>query len=221
MVRWLVLLLVLGNGAFFAWSQGMLKPWGLAPADGSEPQRLEQQIRPQALVVLSGQDMKKAEAQLAADNQPRECLWAGPLDDAHLAAVRSKLEAAAVPADAWQLQSVSVPERWVVYIGKFANTQALEKKRGELTALNIKTDPVTVPHLVPGLSLARLESEAAAEEELARLRKQGVRTARVMQERAAVQNTYLRLPAATEALKTQVQLWGEEALGARGLRACE
>ncbi|MGQ0710896.1 MAG: SPOR domain-containing protein [Rhodoferax sp.] len=220
MLRAVVGALLLGNVLFLAWSQGALAPWGLAPQDGSEPQRLAQQIKPQAVAVLPGPELKKAEAQAAADAAPRECLLAGPFEDERAAALRARLESSSIAADAWQLQTVAVPERWVVYIGKFANVQALEKKRAELSALNLKTDPVTAAHLAPGLSLARLESEAAANEELNRLRKQGVRTARVVQERAASQNTYLRLPAATEALKAQVQQW-EDSLGGKALRACE
>ena len=53
MLRLLVLLLLLANGAFFAWSKGLLAPYGLAPASQSEPQRLAQQIRPEAIRILS------------------------------------------------------------------------------------------------------------------------------------------------------------------------
>ncbi len=220
MLRVLVGALLLGNALFLAWSQGWLRDWGFAPTDGTEPMRVQQQIKPQVLLVLPGPELKKAEAQAAADAAPRECLVAGPLDEEHVRLVRARLEAQGVASDVWQWHTVSIPERWVVYVGKFANVQALEKKRAELSALNLKTDPVSAAHLAPGLSLARLESEEAANEELNRLRKQGVRTARVVQERAASQNTYLRLPAATEALKTQVQQW-DDLLGAKALRACE
>ncbi len=53
MLRLLVLLLLLANGAYFAWSKGLLAVYGLAPASQSEPQRLEQQIRPEAIRILS------------------------------------------------------------------------------------------------------------------------------------------------------------------------
>lgn len=49
MLRTLVLLLLVCNLAYFAWSQGWLRFYGLAPAQQSEPQRLQQQIRPEAL----------------------------------------------------------------------------------------------------------------------------------------------------------------------------
>lgn len=52
LLRPLVLLLVLANLAFFAWSQGYLRLLGVGPAPQSEPQRMAQQLRPQALRVL-------------------------------------------------------------------------------------------------------------------------------------------------------------------------
>jgi hypothetical protein len=53
MLRLLVLLLLLANGAFFAWSKGLLAPYGFAPTSQSEPQRLEQQIRPETIRILN------------------------------------------------------------------------------------------------------------------------------------------------------------------------
>ncbi|MBL0421228.1 hypothetical protein JI739_12790 [Ramlibacter sp. AW1] len=51
MLRTFVLLLLLLNAAWFAWAQGLLRPWGLGPAEVSEPYRLEQQVRPELLRV--------------------------------------------------------------------------------------------------------------------------------------------------------------------------
>lgn len=55
MLRLLVLLLLLANVGFYAWSQGTLLgvlPW---PPDTREPHRLQQQVRPEA-VRLAGPD---------------------------------------------------------------------------------------------------------------------------------------------------------------------
>lgn len=217
MVMWV---LVLANGLFFAWSQGYLRGYGLAPAVQSEPQRVQQQIHPEAIVVLGKQDLSKAEAQAADDAKPKECLQVGPFDDAQAAKLRSGLAASALAPDVWQLNTVAVPERWVVFIGKFANQAALDKKRAELNALNIKSDAVSAPHLVPGLSLGRADTEAGANEELGRLQKAGVRTARVVQERAASQSTQLKLPSATEGVKAQVLALGD-LLAGKTPRSCD
>ncbi len=51
MLRLLILLLLLANGAYFAWTHGALAQLGLAPAQQSEPERLQQQIQPELLLV--------------------------------------------------------------------------------------------------------------------------------------------------------------------------
>ena len=54
MLRLFVLALILANGLYLAWSQGWLRAQGFAPAPQSEPQRMAQQIRPEALKILTG-----------------------------------------------------------------------------------------------------------------------------------------------------------------------
>lgn len=46
---WLTLLLVWLNLSFAAWVKGYLQPLGWQPVDPREPQRLQQQLRPEAL----------------------------------------------------------------------------------------------------------------------------------------------------------------------------
>jgi hypothetical protein len=62
MLRLIVLLLVLANAGYFAWSQGLLAPWGIAPAQQAEPQRLAQQIKPQALRIVVGEPAGRTDA---------------------------------------------------------------------------------------------------------------------------------------------------------------
>jgi hypothetical protein len=51
MLRLLILLLLLANVTYFAWTQGALAKLGLAPAHQSEPERLQQQVKPELLSV--------------------------------------------------------------------------------------------------------------------------------------------------------------------------
>ena len=67
MLRWVIWLLVLGNVGYFAWSQGYLDTLGLKPAEQREPQRLAQQLRPEALRLLNG---PKADAEPQAPAEP-------------------------------------------------------------------------------------------------------------------------------------------------------
>lgn len=55
MLRALVVLLVLANLGSYAWQSGWLAPLGLAPRSAQEVQRVEQQLRPEAVRLLNGQ----------------------------------------------------------------------------------------------------------------------------------------------------------------------
>ena len=65
MLRLTVLALVLANGLYLAWSQGLLQSWGAAPTQQSEPQRLGQQIRPEALRLLNTDEARRVESAAA------------------------------------------------------------------------------------------------------------------------------------------------------------
>jgi len=218
MLRLLALILILANGVYFAWGEGMLRAYGFAPAQQQEPQRLMQQIQPEALRVLSPAEFKRVEAQVLADLVPKECLQAGPFDDAQATALRRTLEAALVPGS-WQLDSVAVPARWIVYMGKFANAEALAKKRGELTAMNLAPQGLNNPDLDIGLSLGGFDTQAAAAAELAKLGLRGIRTAKVVQERQAGLQFVLKLPGVTQEMKPRLNDI-KPALGARVLKSC-
>ena len=58
--------------------------------------------------------------------------------------------------------------------------------------------------LEPGLSLGSFKTQPEAEAELTRIAKKGVKTARVMQERAELRGQRLRLPAVNAALRSQL-----------------
>ena len=51
MWRWMVLALVVANGAFWLWSHGELRALDLGPIEVAEPARLKTQIQPEALRV--------------------------------------------------------------------------------------------------------------------------------------------------------------------------
>ena len=51
MLRWTLALLVVANLLFLAWSRNDLASLGLGPVSESEPQRLQQQLRPEVIVL--------------------------------------------------------------------------------------------------------------------------------------------------------------------------
>lgn len=218
MLRFVVLLLLVANTGYFAWGSGMLRSYGLGPSVQQEPQRLAEQVRADALRVLSAQELQRAEEQARADLAPKECLQAGPLDSGTASQVRKLLEAR-LPADSWQLDSSPVSARWMVYVGKLPNADALARKRAELAASGLKSEAVRTPPWEPGLSLGLATSKRDADALLVKLSAKGLRNARVVQERAEGQAFTLRLPAVSEAGKAQL---GDvqAALGAGALQRC-
>jgi hypothetical protein len=219
MLRLLLLTLILANGLYFAWSQGLLRAYGFAPTQQSEPHRLEQQINPDALHVLNAGELKSAQEQTQAAQTPAQCLVAGPFNDVQASALRASLEAN-LPTGMWQFGSVQIPERWIVYMGRYTDAATLQKKQSELNAMHLQVDEVHAPALVMGLSLGAFDSKDKADEALMVLSKRGIRTARVVQERAQSSATELRLPAATEALRKRLEELAPPLAG-KALRRCE
>ncbi len=219
MLRLIVLALLLMNGVYFAWSQGLLRAYGFVPAQQAEPQRVAQQVRPEALRILTPDEARRAElVPPAPSTAPPECLQAGLFDDTQSALLRRSLEA--LPAGSWHMEAVVEPARWIVYMGKYPDAQALAKKRLELASLNLKFQPLANATLEPGLSLGGFETQAAADAELAALNRRGVRTARVVQERPEVRGSLLKIPAADDTLRSRLDEF-KTALAGKPLRPCK
>jgi hypothetical protein len=218
MLRLFVLALILANGAYFAWSHGLLRAYGFAPAQQTEPQRLAQQIQPSAVRIVPKGEAERLEAQSRADQSPKTCLTAGPFNDSQTLVLRRALELG-LPEGSWQIESTPVPERWIIYMGKFPDATALTKKRGELQALRLAIEAVHNPDLEPGLSLGGFESRDAATQSLEQLTARGVRTARVVLERAQNTAGQLTLPAVSDALKQKLEDL-KPALAGKPLKVC-
>ena len=218
MLRLFALFLILLNGVYFAWSQGLLYAYGFAPVSQSEPNRVAEQIRPEAIHVLTPLEAKRADAQAQAELAPTECLVAGPFDDAQAASLRQALEANLSPGS-WQLDAVNVPGRWIVYMGKFANAELLAKKRGELAAMRLVAQTLNNPDMEPGLSLGGFDTEEQAAAEMAKLSLRGIRTAKVVQERQEGRQNQLKLPVVLPHTKQRLDVL-KPALAGRALRSC-
>ncbi len=193
-VWWLLLLNVL----YGSWAQGWLLPYGFGPVPQREPHRLAQQIHPELITLLSPAELRLMSRPKPPD--PPLCLETGPMDEAQAEVLRPYLEAS-WPAGSWVFQELTVPERWLVYMGKYANAAELDKKRAELAGIQLDTEAVASAALVPGLSLGAYPTEAQATAALQALSRRGVRTARVVQEQAAVQALRLRLLAVNDTLQ--------------------
>ena len=168
--------------------------------------------------ILSSDEASRIEVAAQTTVRPLECLQAGVFTDVQVAAVRQAAQGV-LPAGSWLVDTAVEPARWIVYLGKYDDVQTLTKKRAELRALNVRLEPLTNPALELGLSLGGFDSEAGADEALTALGKQGVRTARVVQERAELRGSVLRIPAVDDAIKARLDEL-KTVLGTRPLRAC-
>lgn len=218
MLRMFVLALILANGAYFAWSEGLLRAYGYAPNELGEPLRLQQQLHPENIRILSAAEFKKVETQVQSELAPKECLQSAPLDATQVAAVRGALDGL-LDAQDWSIDSLTLPARWIIYMGKFPSPEALEKKRGEIAALNLKMEPLGNPSLEPGLSLGGFDTEEAAQAGLERMSQRGIRTARVVKVRTEGRAEVLKVPAATEAIISRLSEV-KAAWGGRALKPC-
>ena len=216
MLRPLVLLLLLANAAWFAWSQGHLQTWGLGPASQGEPHRLDGQLRPELLRIQRSEPQRSGQATGATPADSTACLSTPPLDEATAERLRPLL--ADWPGDSWTLGPAQASTRWIVYMGRYPNAEGLQRKRAELRHRGVNFETVSSPELAPGLSLGAFVTETEARQHLEALNTRGVRTAGVVQENVA-RGAVLRLaaadrlsPGALDPLRT--------ALGSVTLRPC-
>jgi hypothetical protein len=218
MLRFFVFLLLLLNLGYLAWTQKALAVFGLAPESQQEPERLQRQIEPGSIKLYSAQEAANLEAELAAAKakqaaeaaaQNSGCLQSSPLTTAQLNLIKdSKLSPlTSWPTDAWQLQTVDTPERWMIYMGRFANEAAIAKKEGELRQLGIDFARMSEAKFSLGLSLGQFVSQAQAIEALGALSRRGVRSAKAMQLNPASTAQVLRLMGVNAALNEKIKAW--------------
>lgn len=237
MLRLAVIALLLANAGYYAYTQGWLRSAGLVTPEQAEPQRLQQQIRPETLKVLRAQGATNnptpppaPAAAPAADTTASapaptaaapadagECLQAGVFDDKQATALRTA--AASLPPGSWTLEPTPITGRWMIYMGRFDDQDTLDKKRAELRARKVDFDRAGGT-LEPGLSLGRFSTEEAAQRGLTALNAQGVRTARVIQERQAATGFILKLPAVTDAQRQQWLATLRPAMAGKTLGSC-
>ena len=198
MLRLLVVALVLANLAFWAWHQPPIaQALGLPGAEaGREPGRLARQIQPDAVRILPPEAAGSAASAPRLADTPAAggsasappsdttplCLEAGPLNDASAAAAARELAQAGVPAGGWVDMRRELPGRWILYMGRFTEREALQRKIEELQRLKLPFSELRAPaELTPGLALGEFGTEGDAQSGLEQLQNRGVRTARIQQ----------------------------------------
>ena len=217
MLKALVGLLLLANLAFFAWTQGWLDGVVGARAIGDrEPERLLRQVRPDAVRLLPA----AGAASDAASSAASACLEAGPFSDAEVAAAQVAAQTL-LPRGGWVTLKTEQPGSWIVYMGRYANREALTRKEDEIKRRKLPYEEIRDnPALAPGLSLGRFDARAAAVQALDQFVQQGVRTARVVELTAPASRHVLRVAQADPALAARLVASQDAGLANKGFAAC-
>lgn len=164
-----------------------------------------------------------ATATAAAPTPPADtttaCWQATGFSEEQAELLRAELRLLGLGDSAWQLSEVRSPGRWIVYMGRYDSAEQAARKKAELRALGIDFRDVGTSGLAPGIAVGTFSSEQAAREGLQLAERRGVRTARVVQERAESQSFNLRLPAITGAQRQRIDALGP-AMGGRSLQRC-
>ncbi len=248
MLRFLVLLLLVVNGFFYAWSNGNLNQWGWAAKSQRETFRLNEQIEPERIVVRPNDKLAQTTSPeaisatfqtatsaptsapapatptlAAAAATPTICLTAGAFNDRQSSAIKQALDTKLSDLR-WRFETVNVPARWIVYMGKYPNNNARDLKKSQLDQIKVPHELLTESKLEPGLSLGSHATQALANQALQQLVKQGVRTARVLQESPEQKAQTLVVPAIDEANRTKLNLVYAglaSLLAGKSLQACK
>jgi hypothetical protein len=235
MLRFIVLLLLVANGVFYAWSNGYLSQWGWAAKSQRETFRLNEQIEPDRIVVRQNDKLTQTKPDalptvvktLTSANTPSPsastsnapaplvptttaaattstiCLTAGAFNDRQSSAIKQALDSK-LPNVRWRFETINLPARWIVYMGKYPNNNAREQKKSQLDQINVPYELLTESKLEPGLSLGSHATQALANQALQKLVKLGVRTARVLQELPEQKGQTLVVPSLDEANRAKL-----------------
>lgn len=232
MLRLLVLVLLLANLLTGAYALGWLQSLGLSVQSQHEPERLAQQVSPERLRLLNAPEAPPPvtetpeaapptepspppEAAPAAQVSeapvepprplPTTCWQVSGYNPAQAIVLNAALQEMQALNKRWNLSDSVLPARWIVYLGKFPNADAVQKRKAELREAKVEYRDVKSPALSPGLALGTYSTEDAAQTALRDAKRVGVRDARVVQERPESRTVTLRLPALTDPERAQVQ----------------
>ncbi|QJD91309.1 SPOR domain-containing protein [Duganella dendranthematis] len=187
MLKFIFWSLLAVNAALFAYGRGYL---GHFSGNEHEPERLLNQLNAGKLAIISADQANKAVASTAAavnDAKPAPAPVQACVEIASFVlADARRFEAQLATLDLGDRQSRhNLPgtevSSYIVYIPSQGNKEGADKKAGELRSLGV-TNYYVISDNSPlrwGISLGVFKTDNAAQNQLAALMKQGVRTARV------------------------------------------
>jgi hypothetical protein len=226
MPRILLILLILANLAYWAWHRPAVVAWH-SPNEqntGREPARLQAQIHPEALTLLTPVEVKnlhaaeqKALAAAPASSAPSApastsaeasdptsasdalvCLQSPALGEDDFTQLTQHLQQAGFSRTDWVDLRREFPGRWGIYMGRFEDKERMQRKADALHRLKVDFEEIKTPaELSPGLLLGHFSAEDEAHKQLGELGKRGVRSAKVVVLKPASVEHRLRIDALT------------------------
>jgi hypothetical protein len=201
-VRTVFFLLLLANLGFLAWSY-----FGAGPTL-SESQLVEQQLNPEAIRLLSADQVA---ALAAARPKPplrpavAACLELGAFNPADVARVQQALDPLALGPRLSQRRAEEIASYWV-FMPPQRDRQAANQKAAELRKLGVEDFFVVQedPRHRYAISLGVFKTSEAAQARLAELRAKGVRTAKVGPRETPVHKIYFTVREVPDALAAKL-----------------
>ena len=238
-MRGLLIALVVANLLVLAWSFDVLP--GVPRHREREPDRLRQQVRPDAVQLITptaaSAALQAAAAQrtsnlaaapvtaaasapLLANASATVCLEAGPFAAAEVAAAERGLRELKWPGLEWTPQRSERGGSYIVYQGKYSDETVMARRRDDYRRQQIAAEEVrNSPDLQPGLQFGRHDTRTAADAAAAQLVQQGVKGARVVTINMPVVVTLLRVERADGALAARLAQLSLPPAGS-GFRPC-
>ena len=155
----------------------------------------------------------------ATDSKDTKCVEAGPFNATEYSSLEANLKPV-LPAGSWGSRTVAIQGLWLVYMGPYADADMLERKQAELRRIKgLSFEEVRTPaHLALGIALGRFNKQEDADAGLNAMRNRGIRTARIVTVRPAMEVQVLRVPRASVGM--QVTLASMKLPQGKGFSAC-
>ena len=201
-MRTVLLLLILANLGFLGWSH-----FGAGPTL-SESQLVEQQLNPEAIRLLSTEQVAALAAQRPKP-PPKPavaaCLELGAFNPADVARVQQALDPLALGPTLSQRRAEEIASYWV-FMPPQRDRQAANQRAAELRKLGVEDFFVVQedPKHRYAISLGVFKTSEAAQARLAELRAKGVRTARVGPRETPVHKIYFTVREVPDALAAKL-----------------
>jgi cell division protein FtsN len=238
------LLLALANLLLFAWQQGV---FGSLPESGREPERVNRQVEPQRVRVLTPAEVQSLRAKAretpqreaapaapaapaggmapgtplaAAELLGASCVEVGDFTMENAGRVRQRLEAVA-GGDRLTVRSVEAPGWFMVYVPPFKTRNEVERRAEELRKVGVK-ELLVIADNSPmrfGIALGSFKDQDLANRHAADLERRGIKGVRVADRPSSVQVTRFQVRSVDAALADALRALQKEFNAAR-FQAC-